>query len=309
MLLDGGGYFRASSVLVSGTAGTGKSSMAAHFVDASCRRKERTLYFAMEESGAQVVRNMRSIGLDLEVWQKKRLLQIHAARPTVFGLEMHLVAMHRAVERFQPRAVVIDPISSLIAAGNAHEVKSMLVRLFDYLKTKAITCFVSSLTSLPGVDETAIGISSLIDTWFQLRDIEIGAERTRGLYLVKSRGMGHSNQVREFLITASGIDLVPVAVGTTGVLTGSARLRHEDERRAQALLAQQDLERRRRDIERKKKRMRAEIAVLQEQFAAEEEETRTLLAEAESRANASREDDLRRGALRSAARGSKARLP
>lgn len=220
-MLQGAGYFRASSILISGTAGTGKSSLAAMFADACCRRKERVIYFAMEESSAQVARNMRSIGLDLDFWRRKGLLKLQAARPTVYGLEMHLAAMHRAVMQHRASAVVIDPISSLIAAGDAHEVKSMVVRLFDDLKMNGVTCLVTSLTTGPGHEDTAIGISSLIDTWLQVRDIEIAAERIRGLYLVKSRGMGHSNQVREFLITPKGLDLLPVAIGPEGVLTGS----------------------------------------------------------------------------------------
>ena len=222
-MLEGGGYFRGSSVLVSGTAGTGKSSLAALFVDATCRRKERALYFALEESAAQVKRNMRSIGVDLERWEQKKLLQIRAQRPTAFGLEMHLATIHKQIEAMAPSAVVIDPISSLISAGSQREVKSMLVRLFDYLKMKQITCLVTSLTHGDTVEASAIGISSLIDSWFQVRDIELDGERTRGLYLVKSRGMGHSNQVREFVISGDGVDLVPVAIGPQGVLTGSAR--------------------------------------------------------------------------------------
>jgi circadian clock protein KaiC len=301
-MLEGGGYFRASSILVSGTAGTGKSSMAAHFVDACCRRKERTLYFALEESAAQVVRNMRSIGLDLEAWQKKRLLQIHAARPTVFGLEMHLVAMHKAVELFKPQSVVIDPISSLIAAGNEHEVKSMLVRLFDYLKMNAITCVVTSLTTTPGVDETAIGISSLIDTWFQVRDIEISGERTRGLYLVKSRGMGHSNQVREFVITSQGVTLVPVALGPQGVLTGSARLTHESEQRAQAIQLENEISRRQRNLERRKQRIEAEIEALRAEFAAEVADTEAFLAESRQREQTSAEVHAHRTQARTGGR-------
>jgi len=282
-MLDGGGYFRGSSILVSGTAGTGKSSLAGLFSDASCRRKERVLYFALEESGAQVCRNMRSIGLDLEGWQKKGLLKIRAARPTVFGLEMHLVTIHKAIEEFEPRAVVIDPISSLITAGNAGEVKSMLVRLFDYLKMKHITCLVSSLTSSTGFEETEIGISSLIDTWFQVRDIEIGGERTRGLYLVKSRGMGHSNQVREFVITSHGVDLVPVAVGPQGVLTGSARVHQELEQRAEAIARHQEIERKQRTLHRKSRVLDNQIEAMRAELAAEEDEHRSLVTELEER--------------------------
>ncbi|HWE29766.1 MAG TPA: circadian clock protein KaiC, partial [Polyangia bacterium] len=272
-MLDGGGYFRGSSVLISGTAGTGKSSVAAQFVAQSCRRGERAIYFALEESSAQVVRNMRSIGVNLETWVKKGLLSIQAARPTVFGLEMHLVTMHKAVEQFAPRAVVLDPISSLMSSGNIHEVKSMMVRLFDYLKMKEITCLVTSLAHGNSTEETAIGISSLIDTWFQLRDIEIAGERTRGLYLVKSRGMGHSNQVREFLITNAGINLVPVAIGPSGVLTGSARLNQEALQRAEALQQEQEIERRERDLLRRKRALDAQIETLRLDYLAAEEDT------------------------------------
>jgi circadian clock protein KaiC len=282
-MLDGGGYFRGSSVLVSGTAGTGKSSVAAHFADASCRRKERVIYFAMEESSSQVMRNMRSIGLDLDVWQKKRLLMIHASRPTVFGLEMHLVAMHKAIEEFEPQAVIVDPISSLMTTGSAQEVKSMLTRLFDYLKMRNITCLVTTLTASEGKDETEIGVSSLIDTWFQLRDIEIAGERTRGMYLVKSRGMGHSNQVREFLITSRGVDLVPVSVGPNGVLTGSARMHQEALERSRAISRQEEQARRERALARRRQALDAQIAAMREELASEEEQTRAAAKDDQAR--------------------------
>jgi circadian clock protein KaiC len=282
-MFDGGGYYRGSSVLISGTAGTGKTSLAAMFADATCRRGEPTLYFALEESNAQVVRNMRSIGLDLDHWQRKKLLQIHASRPTVFGLEMHLVAMHKAIEVFSPRAIIVDPISSLVSAGNRHDVKSMLVRLFDFLKTRDVTCVVTSLSAGPGLDATDIGISSLIDTWIQVRDIEIAAERTRGLYLVKSRGMGHSNQVREFVITSRGIDLLPVAVGAGGVLTGSARAIQESQQRADLVARAHDAERKQRQLERKRRAMEAQIEAMRMQLAAEEEDTQAMADELRGR--------------------------
>ena len=291
-MLEGGGYYRGSSVLVSGTAGTGKSSLAALFTDASCRRKQRVLYFALEESTSQVVRNMTSIGLDLGAWQKKKLLRIQAARPSLFGLEMHLATMHKAVEEFAPEAVVVDPISSLVTSGNAHDVKSMLVRLFDHLKGKQITCLVTSLVTGLGFEETTAGISSLIDTWLQVRDIEIGGERTRGLYLVKSRGMGHSNQVREFLITSRGVDLVPVALGPNGVLTGTARLLHESEQQVRAASLGQDMERKQRALERRRKSVTAQIENLRAELAAEEHEVAMLAEQTEAheqRARISRE--------------------
>jgi circadian clock protein KaiC len=299
-MLVGGGYFRGSSVLISGSAGTGKSSVAAQFADASCRRNERALYFALEESSQQVIRNMRSIGVDLARWVDQGLLDIQAARPTVFGLEMHLVAMHKAVERWKPRAVVVDPISSLTAMGDPRDVKSMLVRLFDYLKMKGITCLVTSLSQGSSVEETTIGISSLIDTWLQLRDIEIAGERTRGLYLVKSRGMGHSNQVREFLITDDGIDLVPVAIGPSGVLTGSARVNQEAQRRAEELVEEQEIERRQRDLSRKQMAITAQIDALRSELAAEEEDTKAAVTQARERTRRNLEQQAQQNALRSA---------
>jgi circadian clock protein KaiC len=226
---------------------------------------------------------MRSIGLGLDGWIKKGLLRIQAARPTLFGLEQHLVTIHKLVEELEPRAIIIDPISSLITGGNAGEVKSMLVRLFDFLKMKQITCVVTSLTDSHGLEETEIGISSLIDTWFQVRDIEIAGERTRGLYLVKSRGMGHSNQVREFLITSHGVDLIPVAVGPHGVLTGSARIQLEMEQRAQAIARQKELERKQRALLRKSKSLDNQIEAMRAELAAEEEDQRSVIAELHER--------------------------
>jgi circadian clock protein KaiC len=273
-MLDGGGVYRGSSVLVSGTAGTGKTSLASMFADASCRAGARVLYFALEESTAQVVRNMRSIGLDLEAWQRKKLLRIHAARPTVFGLEMHLVTMHKAVEEFAPRAVVIDPISSLVAAADVHEVKSMLVRLFDYLKLKQITCLVTSLNASTEFEETEVGISSLIDTWIHVRDVELAAEHTRGLYLVKSRGMGHSNQIREFVITSRGIDVLPVVISDGGVLVGSARATSESQHRADVQARRTAAGRKQRQLERKRRAMEAQIEAMRMQLAADTDDDR-----------------------------------
>jgi circadian clock protein KaiC len=301
-MLEGGGYFRGSSVLVSGTAGTGKSTLAAMFVDATCRRKERALYFALEESASQVRRNMRSVGLDLEVWEKKKLLQIRAARPTTFGLEMHLVAMHKEIEAFAPSAVVIDPISSLLTAGSRREVKSMLVRLFDYLKLRHITCVVTALTHDLEIDESAVGISSLIDSWFQVRDIEIDGERTRGLYLVKSRGMGHSNQVREFVITGKGVDLVPVAIGPSGVLTGSARVNLESQQRSRRDLLEQDIASRMRALDARRRAMEAQIETLRAELMASEEDVNAGIAASRARDERQTSDAAHVGAARSANR-------
>jgi circadian clock protein KaiC len=209
-MLGGKGYFRGSSIMISGTAGTGKSSMAAHFADASCRRGERCLLFAFEESPAQILRNMRSIGLDLQRWIEKGLLRIESSRPTLFGLEMHLVHIHKHVKHFDPQVVIIDPISNFSASGSLAQAEAMLVRLIDFLKTRGVTAMLVRLTPNAG-DARGSGISSLIDTWVLLHDVEVGVEHRRVLHVLKSRGMQHSNQVREFLLTSKGITLPDAA--------------------------------------------------------------------------------------------------
>jgi len=210
-MLDGKGYYRGSSVLVSGTAGTGKTSLAAHFAQESARRGERCLYLAFEESPKQLMRNMRTIGVNLEPYVKKGTLRLHSSRPTLHGLEMHLVQVHKMVSEFNPAAVVIDPISNFIDNSTAIEAQAMLLRLVDFLKSKQITALFTHLTSGSAMLEaTDIGISSLIDTWLLLRDIEVGTTRTKGLYVLKSRGMPHSRDIREFLLTPRGIELKPV---------------------------------------------------------------------------------------------------
>jgi circadian clock protein KaiC len=221
------GYFRGSSILISGSAGTGKTSLAGYFAGEACRRRESALYFAFEESAAQIVRNLRSIGLDLEPWLRKGLLQIHAARPTTSGLEGHLSAMHRLIEARKPRVVVVDPISNLISVGTSLEVKAMLARLIDFMKVKETTALFTSLTIDDGHPEgTDIGISSFMDTWLVLRNIEMNGERTRTLDVVKSRGMAHSNQVREFLLTSEGLKMLEVLRHEGRVLIGSQRATH-----------------------------------------------------------------------------------
>jgi len=268
------GYYRGSSVLVTGTAGTGKSSTAAHFVDAACRRGERCLYFAFEESRNQIIRNMRSIGIDLEQWVNKGLLEFRNSRPTLYGLEMHLVTMHKAIEGFDPAIVVIDPISNLLAAASAMEVRSMLSRLIDYMKMKGITALCTDLNSGSGIvdQQTDIGISSLVDTWLLLQVSESFGERNRCLYILKSRGMEHSSQIREFILTDNGARLVDVYIGSGGVLTGSARVVQEARQKSENLVRRQELERKQRDIERKKAMIEAQIVVLRTGFEAEKDE-------------------------------------
>lgn len=226
-MLGGKGYFRGSSILVSGSAGTGKTSLAGYFAEAACRRRESAVYFAFEESAAQIVRNLGSIGLNLEPWLRKGLLQVHAARPTTSGLEGHLSAMHRLIEENKPRVVVVDPISNLISVGTSLEVKAMLARLIDFMKVKEMTALFTSLTIDDSHPEGAdVGISSFMDTWLVLRNLEMNGERTRTLDVVKSRGMAHSNQVREFVLTGEGLKLLEVIRHEGRVLVGSERAAH-----------------------------------------------------------------------------------
>ena len=279
-MLGGKGFYRGSSILVTGTAGTGKSSMAAHFVDAACRRGERCLYFAFEESQNQIIRNMRSIGIDLEQWVQQGLLQFHTTRPSMFGLEMHLVAMHKAVEGFSPAIVVVDPISNLVTAATENEVKAMLSRLIDYLKLKQITAFCTDLTTTSGsMERTEVGMSSLMDAWLLLQNIEASGERNRRLYILKARGIDHSSQVREFLLSDQGIQLRDVYVGPGGVLTGAARIAQEARETAETLGRRQNIERKQRELERRGKVVEAQIAVLRNEFELEQEELQRIVAQ------------------------------
>jgi circadian clock protein KaiC len=214
--------------LVSGTAGTGKTTLCANFVNATCERGQRALFFAFEESQNQIARNMQSIGLNLDRWIKKGLLRIEAVRPTLTGLEGHLMRMLRSVDKFRPEVVVIDPLTNLLGVGNPKEVKAMLTRVIDHLKKDEITGMFTTLTEGgQPIEATDVGVSSLIDTWLLLRDIETQGERNRGLYILKSRGMAHSNQIREFLITSRGVHLVDMYVSHDGALVGSARVARE----------------------------------------------------------------------------------
>jgi circadian clock protein KaiC len=291
-MLGSKGYYRGSSILVSGTGGSGKTSIAAHFVDAACRRGERCLYFLFEESPEQVMRNMRSIGIDLRRWAKKGLLQFHAARPSLTGLEMHLAVTLKAIRDFEPRVVVIDPISAFTATGDEREIKSMLMRLVDFLKTNGITALFTSLTA----DATALDVehanfTSLIDTWLLLRDIEQDGERNRAVYVMKSRGMPHSNQVREFVLTNHGVELMDVYVGPAGVLVGSARLKRELLEKNEARAARQESALKENDLERKRTALQSQIATLQDDIRAAELESGELerrTSETHSRAAADR---------------------
>jgi len=283
-MLGGAGYYRGSSILVSGTAGTGKTTLGAQFVNAACGQGERCLYFGFEESLGQMTRNMRSVGIDLAPWIQAGLLQYHGTRPTVYGLEMHLVKVHKVIEDFQPSVVVIDPVTSLLSSGTSNEVKGMLTRLIDFLKSRQITALMTTLTSeVEHLEQTNVHISSLIDTWLILRDLESGGERNRGLMVLKSRGMAHSNQIREFLLTKNGIELRDVYIGPAGVLAGSARLVQEAQEEAEELQQHYALEEKRRQSERKRKMLEAQIAALQADIATEEAELQQLIRQEELR--------------------------
>ncbi|MCD9016735.1 circadian clock protein KaiC [Parachryseolinea silvisoli] len=267
MLDEGRGFFRGSSILISGTAGTGKTSIAASFANAACLRKERCLFFAFEESPQQIVRNMRSIGMNLEAHVENGLLQFHSSRPTVHGLEMHLVEIHKKIQQFNPRVIILDPITNLVTIGTVSEVKAMLIRLIDFLQRKQITVLFTALTLNSSVTEqTDEGVSSLVDSWITVRDLESNGERNRGLYIMKSRGMKHSNQVREFIITRKGLELVDVYLGPNGILIGSAREAQQLEEVTGQALKSHGHTRRDREIQRKKTVLEAKIASLQEEF-------------------------------------------
>lgn len=279
-MLEGKGYYRGSSVLVTGTAGSGKTTLAASFVDAACRRGERCLFIDFEESRDQVARNMNSVGIDLDQWTKKGLLTHEAWRPTQFGIEMHLLRIHKLIEKVKPQCVVIDPITNLLNGSSDTEVYSMLMRLMDFLKVSGITALFVSLTSGGAeLEQTTVGISSISDTWILLRDLELNGERNRCLYVLKSRGMAHSNQLREFVITGHGIRLLPVYIGHGGVLTGSSRVTQESAERAEAVQKQQEIERKQQDAVRKRLTIQAQVMALQAELDAVEKEEQTLSRE------------------------------
>jgi circadian clock protein KaiC len=282
-MLGGQGVFRGSSVLVSGSAGTGKSSIAAKMIETACRRGERGLFFAYEESTAQIVRNMRSVGIDLSPWVNQGLLEIHPSRPTLQGLEQHLVMMHDLVRAFRPAVVAVDPISNLTMAHGDAEVKPTLMRLIDFLKKEQITAVFTSLTSdgdaTSALEDSQAGVSSLMDTWLLLRNVEFTGERNRTIFVRKSRGMAHSNQVREFVLSDDGIDLIDVYLGGDRVLTGSARVAQEAQERAAATLRGEDHQRKLRHLAAKRKAIEAQIAALQAEAAAETEEVHFAIAQ------------------------------
>ena len=282
-MLGGLGVFQASSVLISGTSGTGKTTLAANFANAACERGGTVLFFSFEESPAEILRNMASVGLDLARWVAAGLLHFHCERPTTLGVEARLVTMQRLIHQIAPTMVIIEPVSSLSSDTTGPDAPAMIVRQIHYLKSAGITTVLTSLTG-SGIGETSTQhISSLVDTWVLVRTFEGSGERNRGLYVLKSRGMAHSNQIREFILSDNGVRLVPVYIGPAGVLTGSARAAEEtierdiiaglDEKAAQLAAA---LEGRREAVE-------AHVAAIRTDFETEESLTKRLVETAEER--------------------------
>ncbi len=276
-----GGFYRGSNILISGTAGTAKTTVACYFANQQCENNEKTIYFAFEESPQQLVRNMKSIGIDLDKHIKKGILQIHSSRPSLNGLELHLLTLRKMIKEFQPTTIIIDPISNLISVGSEHEVRSMLVRLIDMLKANNITAMFTSLNKQtdnfrPDLAEESV--SSLVDTWITVRDMEGVGERNRGIFIIKARGMGHSNQVREFVITNNGIELLDVELGPQGILTGTARKSHQVKKTISDIKLQNEINRKDREIERKRKVLEANIEALRTEFESAEEELSILKA-------------------------------
>ncbi len=300
-MLGGQGYFRGSSILISGMAGTGKSTISAHFAAATCQRGERCLYFAFEESPQQIVRNMKSLSLDLETFLTSGLLRIQATRPTMYSLEVHLVQIHNWLNSFRPTTVIIDPISNLTLSGTHLQSRSFLMRLIDHLKAQQITALMTNLVTggMP-LEHTEVGVSSLIDSWIDVRITEGNGERNRLLQIIKSRGMPHSNQVREFRLSNQGIDLVDVYLGQNQVLTGTARAAQEAADQAAHCQRQQQITQQQRELEHQQAIMQAQIAILQARLEAKGDELNRLTQDKTLYESRYWQDQKTMGALRQA---------
>ena len=276
-MLGGKGFFRGSSILLTGTPGTGKTIVSANFAQAAARRGERVLFFSFEESPDQIIRNMHSIGLRLEPLVKRGLLRFHSARPSLYGLEMHLATMFKEITTFKPQVVIIDPITSLMDSGTDSEGKGMVTRLIDYLKAGQVTSLFTSLTQGGhALQQSEAAMSSLMDAWLLLQDFEGNGERNRVLYVLKARGMAHSNQIREFLISDRGVDLVDAYIGPSGVLTGSARAAQGALEKAAGLASQQEAARRKRELERRREAIERQINGLRSDYESETMELRRI---------------------------------
>jgi circadian clock protein KaiC len=276
-MLGGRGFFRGSSILLTGTPGTGKTSVAACFAQAAARRGDRVLFFSFEESPNQIIRNMHSIGLRLEPLVQRGVLRFHSARPSLYGLERHLATMFKEIAAFQPTVVIVDPITSLLAAGTDYETTGMVTRLIDFLKGGQVTSLFTSLThGGHALQQSEIAMSSLMDSWLLLQDVEGNGERNRVLYVLKARGMSHSNQIREFLISDRGIDVVDAYIGASGVLTGSARAAQGALEKAAVLAGQQEAARCKRELERKRAALERQISGLRSDYETEAVELRRI---------------------------------
>ncbi len=300
-MLSGRGFFRGSSILLTGTPGTGKTIISCSFAEAAARRGERVLLFSFEESPNQIIRNMRSIGLRLETLVKKGLLRFHSARPSLYGLEMHLATMFKEIATYKPDVVIVDPITSLMDSGTAYESKAMVTRLIDYLKGGQITSLFTSLTQGGhALQQSEAAMSSLMDSWLLLQDFEGNGERNRVLYVLKARGMAHSNQIREFLISDRGVDLVDAYIGASGVLTGSARAAQGALEKAAVLAAQQEAAQLQREVERKRTALERQISGLRSAYETEAAELRRIAEQVGTRISVLGTEQAASGRLRQA---------
>ncbi|HEY7818627.1 MAG TPA: circadian clock protein KaiC [Vicinamibacteria bacterium] len=298
-MLDGQGFFRGSTILISGTAGTGKTSFASAFADAACRRGEKCLFFTFEESPAQIQRNMRSIGIELDRHISRGLLSFSSWRPSTHGLEMHLALVHKHIDEFAPDAVLLDPVTNFENAGGRSNSGLMLVRLIDLLKSRGITGFLTALVSGgEDIELTQTNISSIVDTWLSLKTIVSDGERNRGLYVLKSRGMAHSNQIREYRFGPRGIDIVDVYAGPEGVLTGSARLAQEARETAARLSRDQETARKLADLERRRSTMEHQVAAIRSDFEAYENEVQEMVSQRRATEEKLGRDRLSMGKMR-----------
>jgi len=298
-MLGGRGFYRGSSILLSGTAGTGKSSISASFADAACARGEQALYISYEEPRLQIVRNMQSIGIDLQKWHESGNLRFHTTRVTTHGLEEHFFLVKGLIEESPPNVVVIDPVSNLLQLGSPEEVKNLLTRLIDFLKSRGITTLVTELiTGGHSIEATNTDISSLMDAWLLLRDMESGGERSRVLYVLKARGMSHSHQVREFLLTDQGVSLLDVYAGPEGLITGTARYTQEAQEEAEHKRRLEEIQRKKNELERKRKLKEARLKEIEAELQDEEEKLEQAIREAEEEEANYRERQEKRKQLR-----------
>jgi circadian clock protein KaiC len=289
-MLGGKGFFKGSSILVSGSAGTGKTSIAVSLMNAMCKQNIRGLYCAFEESASQITRNMSSIGLDIDKFIKSGVLKFYASRPTLQNLELHLISIRKIIESFRPEIIVLDPVTNLMSEAINSEIRQMLAQFVDYLKGQNITTLFTAAITLETIKNNPSdeGISAMMDTWILVRDIETNGERNRGMYVLKSRGMAHSTQVREFSITDHGIVILPTFIGENGVLTGSAKLEHVHKLEEQKKYQERKVRKKEDVIEKRRLMMEENIKQLKISYEKDLEELKQIQAEQQ------RKDDVRK---------------